>query len=149
MERILGPDSPLVAFAYSKLAMYYHSTGYFSMGFENMWRALSILQTVCGEYHPEIASIYLNLSMMYQEIDKNEAAVDVLIQYASQTHYMFGDAHIQTAQANSALAQAYYRVQEFRKAVQTQTKAYNAFKAILPEDNPYLKHAKDNLDIFL
>jgi putative AlgH/UPF0301 family transcriptional regulator len=33
MERILGPDSPLVAFAYSKLAMYYHSTGYFSMAF--------------------------------------------------------------------------------------------------------------------
>jgi len=33
---------------------------------------------------------------------------------------MFGKAHIQTAQANSALAQVYYRSQEFRKAVQTQ-----------------------------
>lgn len=33
--------------------------------------------------------------------------------------------------------------------MQTQTKAYNVFKAILPEENPYLKNAKDNLDIFL
>lgn len=33
--------------------------------------------------------------------------------------------------------------------MQTQTKAYNVFKSILPEENPYLKNAKDNLDIFL
>jgi tetratricopeptide (TPR) repeat protein len=107
------------------------------------------MQTVCGEYHPEIASLYLNLGMMYQEVENHEAAVDALIQYANQTTYMFGENHIQTAQSNSALAQAYYRVQEFRKALQVQTKAYNVFKAILPEDNPYLKNAKDNLDIFL
>jgi hypothetical protein len=62
---------------------------------------------------------------------------------------MFGEGHVQTAQGNSALAQAYYRIQEFRKAVQAQTKAFNVFKTILPEDNPYLKNAKDNLDIFL
>ena len=67
----------------------------------------------------------------------------------SQNTYMFGKAHIHTAQANSALAQVYYRSQEFRKAVQTQQKAYKAFKDILPEDNPYLKNSKENLDIFL
>lgn len=30
-----------------------------------------------------------------------------------------------------------------------QQKAYKAFKDILPEDNPYLKNSKENLDIFL
>jgi len=30
-----------------------------------MYRALHILQIVTGDYHPEIASIYLNLGLMY------------------------------------------------------------------------------------
>ena len=33
--------------------------------------------------------------------------------------------------------------------MQSQTKAYNVFKTILPEENPYLKAAKDNLDVYL
>jgi len=77
------------------------------------------MQVACGEYHPEIANIYLNLGMMYQEVDNNEAAIEALSQYVQQNVQMFGEKHIQTAQANSALAQAYYRTQEFRKAVNT------------------------------
>lgn len=34
-----------------------------------MHRALAILNLVTGDYHPEVASIYLNLGLMYQEID--------------------------------------------------------------------------------
>lgn len=104
LERVLGFENPLVGLNYSKLAMYYHSTGYFSAGFEHMWRALSILQLSCGEHHPEIANIYLNLGMMYQEVDNQEAAADALTHYVNQNTYMFGENHLQTAQANSALA---------------------------------------------
>jgi len=62
---------------------------------------------------------------------------------------MFGENHVQTAQSNSALAQAQYRNKDFRKAVQTQEKTYNSLKNILPADSPYLKNAKDNFDTFL
>lgn len=49
--------------------MYYHNCGYFSMSFTYMHRALLILSLVAGEIHPEIASVYLNLGLMYQEIE--------------------------------------------------------------------------------
>ena len=54
--------------------MYYLNSGYCSKGFDYMHKALSIMQTSVGENHPEIASIYLNLGMMYQEIENDEAA---------------------------------------------------------------------------
>lgn len=63
--------------------MYYHSTGYFTMAFDYMWRALNLLQLSCGEYHPEIASIYLNLGLMYQEVDNYEASIEALQHYVN------------------------------------------------------------------
>lgn len=84
--------------------MYYHTTGYNTVAFDHMWRSLNIMQLSCGEYHPDIANIYLNLGLMYQEMDNNEAAIEVFQKYVNQNNYMFGKAHIQTAQANSALA---------------------------------------------
>ena len=79
-----GLDHPHVGFNYSTLSMYYLNSGYFSKGFDYMHKALSILQISVGEFHPEIASIYLNLGMMYQEIEKNEAALDAYTQYLKQ-----------------------------------------------------------------
>lgn len=38
-----------------------------------MHRALNILSVVAGDNHPEIASIYLNLGLMYQEVDHQQA----------------------------------------------------------------------------
>lgn len=51
--------------------MYYHNCGYFSMSFTYMHRALMILSLVAGDNHPEIASVYLNLGLMYQEVENH------------------------------------------------------------------------------
>jgi len=56
--------------------MYYHNVGYFAKGFEYLNRALDILRYSIGEYHPEIASIYTKMGMVYQEIDKLDAALE-------------------------------------------------------------------------
>jgi len=53
------------------------------MAFDYMWRALNLLQLSCGEYHPEIASIYLNLGLMYQEVDNYEASIEALQHYVN------------------------------------------------------------------
>ena len=42
-----------------------------------MYRALSILKMSGGDYHPEIGNIYLNLGLMYQEIQFMQEALDV------------------------------------------------------------------------
>lgn len=46
------------------------------MSFAYMNRALAILNIVAGENHPEIASIYLNLGLMYQEVEQIQATID-------------------------------------------------------------------------
>jgi hypothetical protein len=50
-----------------------------------------------GEYHPEIANIYLNMGMMYQEAAKDEAALDAYQLYLKQHQYMYGEEHLNTA----------------------------------------------------
>ena len=74
--------------------MYYHNCGYFSKGFEYLHRALKIMQSSMGEYHPEIASIYLKMGLVYQEIDNMGAALEAYVQHLDQTRYMFGEEHI-------------------------------------------------------
>lgn len=66
---MLGPDHPQTAYGYSNLALYHHTCGYFTKGFEYMYKSLNILKIACGEDHPDISSIYLNLGLMYQDYE--------------------------------------------------------------------------------
>lgn len=79
-EKILGYDSPVVAYSYSNLGLYYHTCQYFSKGFEYMQRSLRILQISCGDNHPDIASIYLNLGLMYQDAENFQPAIDCFLE---------------------------------------------------------------------
>lgn len=76
--------------------MYYHNCGYFSMSFTYMHRALLILSLVAGDNHPEIASVYLNLGLMYQEIENHQATIDSYTINLQQNVQMFGDDNLQT-----------------------------------------------------
>lgn len=87
-------DHPDVGYSYATLSMYYHNSGYFSKGFEYLHRGLAILQASIGEYHPEIATIYLKLGLVYQEVENMEGALEAYIQHADQTRNMFGEEHI-------------------------------------------------------
>jgi len=49
--------------------MYYHTIGNFEKAFDLMYRSLYILEVTCGQDHPDIAAMYLNMGHMYSEID--------------------------------------------------------------------------------
>ncbi len=118
-ERLLGIDHPHVGYSYATLSMYFHNCGYFSKGFEYLLRALNILQSSVGEYHPEIAAIYLKLGLVYQEVDQMDAALEASMQHLEQTKFMFGEDNIQTDSSHKASALCQYRRQEFRKALES------------------------------
>lgn len=67
------------------------------MSFTYMHRALNILSVVAGDNHPEIASIYLNLGLMYQEVDHQQATQDSYQVSLQQNINMYGEDNIQTA----------------------------------------------------
>ena len=93
-ERILGVDDPQVAFSYATLSMYYHSTGYKSKAFEYLHRSLSILQSSMGEYHPEIAAIYLKMGVLYVEVEDMDSSLVAYTKHLEQTTQMFGEENI-------------------------------------------------------
>jgi tetratricopeptide (TPR) repeat protein len=97
--------------------MYYHSCGYFKQSFAYMQRCLDILQIVAGDYHPEIAQIYANLGLMYEEVDNHSASIDANQTSLQQLLMIYGEDSIQVAGSYQALAQSLSRQQEFRKAL--------------------------------
>ena len=74
--------------------MFYHNFGYYQKGFEYMYRALNILKISAGDYHPEIGNIYLNLGLMYQEIQALPEALEVYQLHLQQMQFMFGENHM-------------------------------------------------------
>ena len=107
-EKLLGFDSPTVAYSYSNLALYYHHSQYFSKGFEYMHKSLKILQAVCGDNHPDIAAISLNLGLMYQDIEDYQAAIDCYKDSLSRNIALYGHEHVQVASVYQAIAHTYY-----------------------------------------
>ena len=70
-----------------------------------------------GDYHPEIGNIYLNLGLMYQEIQALPEALEVYQLHLQQMQFMFGENHMQTASSYQAIAVCFYRMQDFRQAL--------------------------------
>jgi hypothetical protein len=128
--------------------MYYHSCGYFSMSFGFMTRALGLLSLVAGDQHPEIASIYLNLGLMYQEVDQPLDTAEAYQNNLQQNIGMYGETNIQTASSFQTLGQINFQSQKFRKALNNQESAYKIFQKLFPENSPYIQQAKQQLDYY-
>lgn len=137
-EKILGYDSPTVAYSYSNLGLYYHTCQYHSKGFEYIQKSLDILKVVCGENHPDISSIYLNLGLMYQDIQNYNAAVDCFMDSLYRNIALYGESHIQVASCNQAIAHAYYLMQDFRLALDFQEKSHLMITKLMPGDSQYV-----------
>jgi protein TIF31 len=148
-EKLLGYDSPTVAYSYSNLGLYYHTCQYASKGFECMHRSLSILQISCGDNHPDIASIYLNLGLMYQDVDNYHAAVDCFKESLVRSTQLYGEESLPVAQCYSTIAHAYFLQRDFRMALENQEKCHEKFKKLLPENSPLVKQAFMKLDEFM
>ena len=62
-----------------------------------MYRSLNILKIACGDNHPDISSIYLNLGLMYQDFENFQAAIDCFLESLYRNISLFGENHIQVA----------------------------------------------------
>ena len=106
-----------MAYSYSNLGLYYHTCKYFSKAFEYMRKSIQILEVVCGSNHPDISSMYLNLGLMYQDVENYNAAIDCFMDSHYRNVALYGDCHIQVASSNQAIAHAYYLKEDFRMAL--------------------------------
>jgi tetratricopeptide (TPR) repeat protein len=73
-----------------------------------MYRALSILKVSAGENHPDIAALYLNLGLMYQDFEHFQAAIDCFLESLYRNIALFGETHLQVVSCYQAIAHAHY-----------------------------------------
>lgn len=104
-----------------------------------MLKSLNILKVVCGDNHPDISSIYLNLGLMYQDIENYHAAIDCFMDSLYRNIALYGDSHIQVASCYQAIAHAYHNLADFRMALNYQEKSHVIIKELMPEDSQYVK----------
>ena len=147
-EKLLGYDHPQVAYSYSNLALYFHTSGSPQRAFEYMFKALNILKIVCGQNHPDISSLYLNIGLMYTDIENYPASIECINEALYRNLDMFGEDHQLIASCHSGLAQAYQSQNDFRKALEQQTKAYNVFIKIYDKNDAHCLQAKAQMDQF-
>jgi protein TIF31 len=114
-----------------------------------MYRSLNILKIVCGENHPDISSIYLNLGLMYQDFENFQAAIDCFLESLYRNISLFGENHIQVASCYQAIAHAYFQLMDYRKALDNQEKAHKILTKILPADDQYIKNSLAQMEQFV
>jgi len=110
-----------------------------------MYRSLSILKVVCGANHPDISSLYLNLGLMYQDIENYQAALDCYLESLYRNIALFGEEHLQVASCYQAIAGAYYNLGDYRKALEHQEKAHHILVKI-PTEEAYIKQSQLQMD---
>jgi len=140
-EKVLGFDSPIVAYSYSNLGLYYHTCRFFNKGFECMLKSLKILEVVAGSHHPDVNSILLNLGMMYQDVDNFKAAVECYTKSLNNNIAVHGEEHLQVVSCYQAIAHAQYLQEDFRKAFEFQERSHATIKKLLPEDSEYVQQS--------
>lgn len=117
-----------------------------------MYRALSILKVSAGEDHPDIAALYLNLGLMYQDFEHYQASIDCFMEALYRNIGIFGEKHLQVVSCYQAIAHGYYQIQDFRKALEFQEKAHKVIKEMGTSeqiDESYVKSSKAQLDHFM
>lgn len=114
-----------------------------------MYRALNILKVSAGENHPDIAALYLNLGLMYQDFEHYQAAIDCFLESLYRNIALFGEKHLQVVSCYQAIAHAHYQLADYRKALDFQEKAHKALSQLPDVDETYVKSSKAQMDHFM
>jgi len=114
-----------------------------------MYRALQILKISAGENHPDIAALYLNLGLMYQDFEHFQAAIDCFLESLYRNIALFGESHLQVVSCYQAIAHAHYQLADYRKALDFQEKAHKALSSLPEVDEQYVRSSKAQMDHFM
>ncbi len=102
LEKLLGPDHPLVATALSNLALLYYHEGRYAKAEPLFERALAIYEKALGPDHPLVASALNNLAGLYHQEGRYAKAEPLFKRALTIRETVLGpdDPHVATAMNN-------------------------------------------------
>lgn len=90
LEKFYGFDNPQTAHAYSSLSLFYYTAKETDKAFAALLKSLYIFNIIGGEFHPDCSMIFTNLALMYQDVDKQQLAINCLFEGLERNILMFG-----------------------------------------------------------
>ena len=111
-----------------------------------MNRALYIYEIVWGSNHPEIASVYMKLGSMYNQIDDIQMAIDWFKQSLYRNISMYGENHIHVANCYQIIANAYQNLELFRKALEFQELSHHILTKLYKADDIIVLNSLATID---
>ncbi|KAE8702807.1 Clustered mitochondria protein [Hibiscus syriacus] len=111
LQQVTGPMHREVANCrrYGSVALFYHGLNQTELALRHMSRALLLLSLSSGPDHPNVAATFINVAMMYQDIQKMNTALCYLQEALKKNERLLCEDHIQTAVCYHALAVAMKR----------------------------------------
>ena len=94
-----------------------------------------------GRAHPDVTTTFINVAMMYQDVEKIDVALRYLQEALTRTERLLGPQHTQTAVCYHALAIVFHCVGNYKLAIQHERNTYQIFKHNLGEDDRRTRHA--------
>jgi len=90
--------------------------------------------------------IFTNLALMYQDIEKQQPAINCLFEAHERNVLMYGADSLKVANSYQSLALAHFDINDFKKAVEFQQKSVSVLKNVLREEDPRVKDAETILE---
>jgi tetratricopeptide (TPR) repeat protein len=135
-----GLDSAETLQNHLNMSLGYQEVGNYLAAAAHIRSAVYILRLLCGDQHPEIASIYLRLSGIYNEVGNTELAFKCL-KIAKELVYLNGDqgTHALICQNMAGL---HAQFDQFKEAIALQKECYVILRQLFGEHDTKTADAK-------
>ncbi|XP_055511855.1 clustered mitochondria protein homolog isoform X1 [Leucoraja erinacea] len=147
-ERILGFDHPNTIREYVRLGLYCFANNQNATALRLLYRARQLMLTVCGEDHPEVAVLDINIGLVLQTALDYDLAIRFLQKGLELNIKYSGPQALQTALSYHLLAQVNASKADFRAAMQHEKQAYIIYRDRLGETHLKTKGSSEFLKHF-
>jgi tetratricopeptide (TPR) repeat protein len=142
-----GLDSAETLQNHLNMSIVYQEVGNYIAAAAHIRSAVYILRLLCGDQHPEISSIYLRLSGIYNEVGNSTLAFRCL-KIAKELVYLNGDqgTHALICQNMAGL---FAQSDNFREAIALQKECYSILRQLFGENDSRTADAKVRFEILI
>ncbi|XP_062867426.1 clustered mitochondria protein homolog [Trichomycterus rosablanca] len=146
-ERVLGIEHPNTIQEYKDLGLYCFASGQAATALRLLYRARYLMLLVCGEDHPEMALMDINIGLMLHGVMQCDLALKFLENALALTSKYQGPSSLKLAQSHHLLAKVFESKGEFRSALRHEKERYMIYRSQVgeahektQESSEYLKH---------
>ncbi|BAC09904.1 CHAT domain-containing tetratricopeptide repeat protein [Thermosynechococcus vestitus] len=145
VEKILGPNHPLLAATLNELAQLHVEQGNYAAALPLYQRALAIYERAGGSDQPSVAAILNNLANLYRAQGNYDAALPVLQRSLAIAEKTRGLNHPEVAITLNNMALLYTEQKKTAAALPLYQRALRIFEQTLGEKSPYVATTLNNL----